>query len=127
LKYRHYPEQVSSRHATEQQVGAAIAFEAWRERRAGRPDPTATLTELPPIDALDALFGREGVARAVRARAAHGLLYSRHALRDKGFELIVRYLRDGGARDGMWRTVARLVRFGEPTRAARLAVMLATA
>ena len=34
--------------------------------------------------------------------------------------------RNGRAiRPGMWRTVARLVRFGEPARAARLAVRLA--
>lgn len=124
LSYRHYVEQVSSRHATEQQVGAAIAHLAYQERKAGRPDPTANLAALPPIDELDDLFGRPGVARSVRARVAPTLLYSKAGLQDHGFDLLVRYLREGGQRDGMWRTVARLVRFGDPLRAARLAATL---
>lgn len=125
VRYRHYENQVSSRHATEQQIGAAVSYLAYRERAGGRPDPTATLERLPPTEDLDALFGREGVARAVRARVAPGLLYSRAGLRGDGFELICRHLREGGGRDGMWRTVARLLRFGEPVRAAKLAATLA--
>ncbi|WP_226018589.1 glycosyltransferase [Novosphingobium sp. FKTRR1] len=125
LRYRHYGEQVSSRHATLQQVGAAVARLAYAERRAGRPDPTAALEALPPIDQLDALFGREGMARAVRARVAPGLLYSKAALRDDGFDILCAYIRDGGPRDGLWRTVGRLFLFGEPTRALRLAATLA--
>jgi len=124
LRYRHYPEQVSSRHATEQQIGAAVARLAYAERQAGRPDPTADLVSLPPIDELDVLFGRDGIAREARARVAPQLLYSRAGLRDAGFDLLVDYLREGGPRDGVWRTVARLVRFGEPLRAARLAAAL---
>ena len=126
LRYRHYANQVSSRHATESQTGAAVAKLAYRERQAGRPDPTANLEKLPPIDGLDALFGREGVARDVRAALARGLLYSQAGLRDHGFDAIIRHLRDGGGHDGMWRTVARLVRYGEPVRAARLAATLVT-
>lgn len=125
IRYRHYDEQVSSRHATEQQIGAAIAKLAYRERRAGRTDPTEHLDRLPPLEELDALFGREGVAREVRARVAPGLLYSKAGLRDHGFDLLLRYLSEGGSHDGMWRTVVRLLRFGEPARAARLAVRLA--
>ncbi|MCW1384052.1 glycosyltransferase [Novosphingobium sp. KCTC 2891] len=124
LRYRHYEDQVSSRHATVQQVGAAVARIAYAERQAGRPDPTATLEALPPIDQLDALFGREGVARAVRARVAPGLLYSRAGLRDEGFDILRRYIREGGSRDGLWRTVGRLILFGEPMRAAMLAATL---
>lgn len=124
IRYRHYDEQVSSRHATEQQVGAAISRMAYAERKAGRPDPTQNLERLPDLDALDALFGRVGAARDVRATVAPGLLYSRAGLQDHGFELVVDYLREGGTRDGMWRTVARLVRFGDPVRAARLAATL---
>ncbi len=127
IRYRHYADQVSSRHATEQQIGAAVAKIAYRERLAGRPDPTEAQNSLPPIDELEALFGREGIAREVRSRVAPGLLYSKAGLRDEGFDLVVRHLREGGARDGMWRTVARLVRFGEPARAARLAATLALA
>lgn len=125
LQYRHYAEQVSSRHATEQQIGAAVSHLAYRERRAGRPDPTEHLTSLPPLEQLDALFGQSGVSREVRAQVAPGLLYSKAGLADHGFDLVVRYLHEGGARDGMWRTVARLVRFGDPLRAARLATTLA--
>ncbi len=125
IRYRHYAEQVSTRHATEQQVGAAIARLAYEERKAGRPDPTENLIALPPLDALDALFGRDGMARSVRARVAPGLLYSKAGLGDAGFDLLVRYLHEGGPHNGMWRTVARLVRFGSPVRAARLAATLA--
>ncbi|XJJ58705.1 glycosyltransferase [Novosphingobium sp. BL-8H] len=124
VRYRRYPGQVSSRHATEQQIGTAVARLAWQERQAGRADPTATLDRLPPIDELDTLFGRAGTAREVRERVALGLLYSSAALRNEGFELLMAHLRDGGRREGMWRTVARLMRFGEPMRALRLAAML---
>lgn len=124
LRYRHYEEQVSSRHATIQQVGAAVARIAYGERQAGRADPTADLDALPPIDQLDALFGRAGVARAVRARVAPGLLYSRAGLRDEGFDILRTYIREGGSHDGLWRTVGRLMMFGEPARAALLAATL---
>lgn len=126
LKYRRYPAQVSARHATEQQIGTAVAQAAWRERQAGRPDPTASLQRLPAIKDLDALFGRTGVSRDVREQVALSLRYSIAAMRDQGFELLVNHLRDGGRRDGMWRTVARLLRFGEPMRAFRLAATLTT-
>ncbi|KTR83696.1 glycosyl transferase family 2 [Novosphingobium barchaimii] len=126
LRYRRYDGQVSARHSTEQQYGTAIAQLAWEERQAGRRDPTARLQRLPPIDQLDALFGRSGVTRQVREQVALGLLYSVQAMREDGFDLLVQHLRDGGRRDGMWRTVVRLLRFGEPVRAARLAATLAT-
>jgi len=104
-----------------------IRYRHYPERKAGRPDPTEHLAALPPLDQLDALFGREGVARAVRATVAPQLLYSLAGLRDHGFDLVVDHLREGGRPEGMWRTVARLVRFGEPARAARLAATLALA
>ncbi|WP_333606050.1 glycosyltransferase [Novosphingobium sp.] len=126
LRYRRYPTQVSARHATEQQIGTAVARIAWRERQAGRPDPTEKLERLPPIEELDALFGSPGISRDVRERVALGLRYSASAMRDEGFDLLVNHLRDGGRRDGMWRTVARLLRFGEPRRALRLAATLTT-
>ena len=126
LRYRHYSQQVSSRHATEQQVNAAISRLAYAERRAGRADPTLRLTRLPPIDELDQLFGRPGLARSVRAMVAPGLLYSRAAMGDAGFALVCRHVREGGRCDGLWRTVARLVLFGYPWRALRLALVLLT-
>lgn len=125
IRYRHYSGQVSQRHATTQKIGHAAALFAYHERKAGRPDPTEHLDKLPPVGGFDALFGRPGFDRSIRARLASGLQYSRAGLRDGGFDAILDHLRDGGARDGMWRTVLRLVRYGEPARAARLAATLA--
>jgi len=128
LRYRHYAGQVSSRHATIQQLNAAVAKIAYQERKAGRADPTVGIAGLPGVedmDSLDALFARPGLARQVRATVAPSLKYSEAGLRDSGFELILRHLEEGGARDGMWRTVARLMRIGEPGRALRLASTLA--
>jgi hypothetical protein len=126
VRYRRYDGQVSARHSTELQFGTAVAQLAWEERQAGRVDPTAAIDRLPPIAELDALFARPGVSRQVREQVALGLLYSAQAMRDEGFDLLVEHLRDGGRRDGMWRTVLRLLRFGEPWRALRLAATLAT-
>ena len=126
IRYRHYPEQVSKRHATEQQIGAAVAYEAWRMRDAGLVDPTATLDALPPIDELDTLFGKEGVAKMVRAHVTRGILHSPTGLRDQGFDIILKHIRDGGDRKGLWRTAGRLVKYGEPARALRLTAALAT-
>ena len=125
LRYRHYSDQVSSRHATAIQTGAAIAKLCYDEARSARPDPVATLPALPAVDDLDTVFGREGVARAVRAVVAPRLLHAPTALRDEGFGLILRHVRDGQRPEGIWRTVARLLRLGEPWRAVRLAVCLA--
>ena len=118
IKYRHYLGQVSKRHATEQQVGAAIAYEAWRMRDAGKPDPTADLDKLPPSEELDAFFGEPGLAARVRAAVTNGILHSPIALRDNGFDIIVHHIGEGGSHKGMWRTVARLLKLGEPARAA---------
>ncbi|MBT0667244.1 glycosyltransferase [Novosphingobium profundi] len=125
VRYRHYDEQVSSRHITEQQIGAAIAKTAYRERSAGRPDPTATLAQLPSLDTLDALFGREGTAREVRRQVAPNLLYSRKAMAEDGFALLCQYVREGGRTPGLWRAAARLAAFGMPRKAAHLAALLA--
>ncbi|MDE2412770.1 MAG: glycosyltransferase [Sphingomonadales bacterium] len=125
LDYRHYAGQVSNRHAVEQQTGAAIARLAYAERQSGRPDPTEHLDRLPPLDQLDALFGREGVTREVRGVVARSLVYSPFALRGEGFDLLLRHVEDGGRGRDLWFTVPRLMRFGEPRRAARLAAALA--
>lgn len=124
LIYRHYAEQVSSRHLTEQQVGAAIARLAHKERMAGRPDPTEHLDALPPLERLGELFGPAAV-RTARAEIAASLLHSRSALTGEGFDILLHHVQDGGGGPQLWRTAARLVRFGEPMRAARLAAALA--
>lgn len=126
LHYRRSPEQVSNRHAIEQGIGVAISRFAYGERIAGRPDPTEHLAELPPIDALDALFGRPGVAREVRAHAARGLLYSADAMGGDAFALLLAHVAEGGGGRDLWKTVPRLVRFGQPARAMKLAMALAT-
>lgn len=126
IRYRHYAQQVSSRHTTEQQVNAVIARLAHAERMAGRPDPTEHLAAMPPIDAIDALFDHEGLSRAVRAAVAPGLLYSRAALAGEGLAIVLRHIREGGRCPGLWRTVGRLITFGMPGRAVQLALALAT-
>jgi glycosyltransferase involved in cell wall biosynthesis len=127
LRYRHYADQVSSRHAIEQAHGAAIARLAYDERQAGRPDPTEDLDRLPPIDSLDALFGRAGVSHEAAALTAQRLLYSREAMKSDAFELVLQLAHASAYQPDLWRTVVRLVRFGEPGRAARLAATLARA
>lgn len=127
LLYRHSASQVSNRHAYTQKIGAAIAWQAHLERLAGRPDPTETLDALPPMEELDALFGREGVFHAVREKVALGIVYTPAALRGEGFDLMLDHIRDGGSTEGLWRTVVRLVTLGEPTRALRLAGTLVRA
>lgn len=124
LSYRRSPGQVSNRHAVEQCIGVAVSRVAYAERAAGRPDPTETLAVLPPIEALDALFGRPGVAREIRAHTARSLLYSEAALGGAAFDLLLRHVADGGRGGELWRTVPRLVRFGKPARAVRLAMAL---
>lgn len=127
IRYRHYLGQVSKKHATEQTIGAAIAWQAWRRRDAGLPDPTVTLDRLPPLDQLDVLFGEVGIERQVREAVARGILHSPIALRDSGFDILLQYVRDGGDHAGLWRTVLRLGKFGEPLRAMQLARTLLAA
>jgi GT2 family glycosyltransferase len=124
LCYRHSPDQVSKRHIVELQTGTAIALAAYRERTAGRPDPTATLAALPPLGELDALFGRSGMEREALGYLVPHICYSEVALRGDGLARIARLLDLGGYWPGLWRTVLRLVRMGEPVLAVRLAAML---
>lgn len=125
LRYRRSESQVSRRFSVEQTTGATVARLAYRERLDGRPDPTATIERLPPIDELDGLFGRPGISRAVREGVVGDLLYSRHALTGAGMDLVLEHVSRGGTRKGLWRTVARLLKFGQPRQAARLALALA--
>jgi hypothetical protein len=124
IQYRRSDSQVSIRHLVEQHKGAVAALLSQRERLAARPDPTDGLAALPPIDAFDDLFGRAGVAREVRAQLTRSIVYSPDAMRGDGFDILTAHLRDGGAHDGLWRTVARLLRFGEPIKAGHLAAAL---
>lgn len=125
VRYRHSPEQISERHVPAQLYGSAVALATHEERLAGRPDPIAGLDVLPPVEKLDALFGREGLSRRILAQVALGSLYSPTAMRGEGFDLLLDHIRAGGDRTGLWRTAGRLVKFGAPARALRLAVALA--
>jgi GT2 family glycosyltransferase len=125
VKYRHWSNQVSTKHAYIQQIGAAASYFAWCERKAGRPDPTAHLGELPPLDGYDALFNKPGLAKAVRERVTPTMIYSEAALKGEGYQLMLDHVREGGRAKGLWRTVARLMRIGEPARAVGLCLALA--
>jgi hypothetical protein len=127
LTYRHYAGQVSNRHLTEQQIGAAFARLAYKERQAGRADPTEHLERLPPLSRIGALFGREDALRTARAQIARSLLHSRSALAGEGFDILLHHVKEGGSGPDLWRTAARLLTFGEPTKAVRLATALARA
>lgn len=125
LHYRYSEAQVSNKHVMAQSIGAAVAWWAHLERLAGRPDPTEGISTLPPLNQIDALFGRKGIADEIRAWVAPRLLYSDIALAGSGYDMLVDYIRAGGSRDGMWRTVARMVTWGLPLRALKLATVLA--
>jgi hypothetical protein len=125
LHYRVNPDQVSSRNLLEQKINAAIAWEAYLERRAGRPDPIAGLQALPAVACLDQLFGRNGVSRAVRDKVTPQILFSKAALSAGGALFIRDYVRDGGDRAGLWRTCLRLLKMGMPVDAIRLSMSLA--
>jgi GT2 family glycosyltransferase len=125
VQYRHWANQVSTKHAYIQQIGAAASYFAWLEREAGRVDPTVHLEALPPLDGYDALFNKPGLAKAVRERVTPTMIYSEVALKGEGYQLMLDHVREGGRAKGLWRTVARLMRIGEPARALGLCLALA--
>ncbi|MFZ1366620.1 MAG: hypothetical protein WAR58_04045, partial [Sphingorhabdus sp.] len=93
---------------------------------AGRPDPTEALTALPPLDKLDALFGRQGMEKEVLAFVIPHLCYSKEAMQTDGLKMIGKLLQLGGNSPGLWRTVIRLVLMAEPLRALQLFAMIST-
>ena len=124
MKYRHTDGQVSSKHLVEQQIGVAASRFARRVRLSGRPDPTADLDRLPPMVDYDQLFGERGIGKAAQAMVAASILYSPIAMKGEGFAIVLDHVRGGGSKDKLPRTMLRLLRFGEPVRAARLALAL---
>lgn len=119
--YRRTPGQVSNRYAVKQAVAAAMAWLAYVERKAGRPDPFEGMDSLPPVEALDGLLGRPGVAASVRERALPDLVYTREGLSPEVFRMVLDQVSEGGRLEQAWRLVGRLVKFGQPARALRLA------
>ena len=62
----------------------------------------------------------------MRSKVAPGIVYSPIALRGDGFDMLIDHVNEGGAKDGLWRTAARLITIGEAGRAIRLAAALAS-
>ncbi len=124
LLYRRSPAQVSVQHELDQKVGAALAWAAHLERISGLPDPTIGLLHVPAVEKMDAVFRRAGISRAVRAKVALGSVYSAPAMAGRGYDMLLRHVREGGDRGGLWRTVLRLLTFRQPVRAFRLAIVL---
>lgn len=127
--YRYSTTQVSYRHVLTQRYGVAVARLAHRERASGRRDPSDEWTSLPPIEMLDTLFGRPGIAQEVRAEVVRGILHAPDALAGEGLSWIAAHLEDMRQErrepiPGLWRAVARLVRNNHGAAAIRLAGLL---
>jgi len=127
VAYRVYPGQVSTRHMVEQICNAAIAWQACCERRAGRADPAEWWEVMPPIAALDELFGRAGVAAYVRRRIAERIMYSPEALAGSGYRPVIDHVAEAGGSAQLWRASVRLLRAGHVAKAAGLARALLAA
>jgi len=121
VAYRVYPDQVSTRHVVEQTANAAIAWQARCEVLAGRPDPTDGLMQMPPLDRLDDLFGRKGIAAYVRARVVKRIIFAPEVLAGDGYEMLIGHIADSGGNPEYWRAAARILKSGRPRRAAGVA------
>ena len=124
MLYRRHEAQVTESHRAEQLMNAALAYEAFVERQEGRADPTANLDQMPPLEHLNALFGRP-VRNALLNKVAPQLLHSASALEGDGFAMILEGLKTGHRIPGTWRTVLRLAKMGRADRALKLAANLA--
>ncbi len=110
--YRRSPDQVSERHILVQAIGAACARFAARERRAGRADPFEGATALPSLDQIDAVLGTQGLGARMRLEVIDSIKYSPDAMNEGGLALMQAHLREGGTKDGFWRTAGRMVKLG---------------
>lgn len=120
LLYRRSGEQVSLKHAVEQTRNAAIAWQCHRRRLTGKPELFDDVDQLPPLDALDNVFGETGIADQVRLTMVKRLKYSDEMLKGSEFPLMIAQARSKGRFDGAWRTTLRLALAGRVDRAARL-------
>lgn len=110
--YRRSPGQVSEKHILVQAIGAACARFAAEERRQGRPDPFEGEDTLPSLDSLDAKLGTNGLSARLRLEVIDSIKYSREAITGGGLDLMKAHLRDGGTKQGFWKTAGRLVKLG---------------
>jgi cellulose synthase/poly-beta-1,6-N-acetylglucosamine synthase-like glycosyltransferase len=124
LLYRRSPDQVSERHILAQAVGAACARFAAHERQKGRPDPFEGASSLPTLDTIDTVLGQPGVGARLRLEVIDSIKYSSIAMRDGGLDLMKAHLRDGGSKQGFWRTAGRMVKLGLVPQALNLSLDL---
>jgi hypothetical protein len=110
--YRRSPDQVSERHILVQAIGAACARFAAQERRAGRTDPFEGVSTLPSLETIDAVLGTKGLGARMRLEVIDSIKYSRDAMAGGGLDLMQAHLREGGTKDGFWRTAGRMVKLG---------------
>ncbi|MEY4270294.1 MAG: hypothetical protein RLZZ58_1510 [Pseudomonadota bacterium] len=121
LQYRRSPNQMSIRNNSRQTRQAVKALFAHREVLAGRRDPFDAMDLLPAVADMDGVFGRPGMALAMRAEIVSRLRFSPFALAGPEFDLICTHAASGAAFPGGWRTVARCLRLGLPRQALALA------
>lgn len=124
LLYRRSENQMSTLNNHRQTRQAVKALFAHREVLAGGRDPFDGLQDMPELEDMDRVFGRAGVMAAMRAELAVQLRYSRTALAGDEFQYLYDHAASGAPFPGGWRTVARLVKYGMPGRAAQLAQAL---
>lgn len=122
--YRRSPDQVSEKHILVQAIGAACARYAAQQRRACLPDPFEGATSLPSLDQIDAVLGSSGVGARMRLEVIDSIKYSPEAMSGGGLELMQAHLRDGGTKQGFWRTAGRMVKMGMIPQALTLSLDL---
>ncbi len=123
LNYRIYPEQVSSRHLIAQTRNSALAWLAYSESLAGRPDPIGDAATLPEDDELDAIFG-PGAAAYIHRRVVARAFYDADALTADGWPMLLSHARSHRTDRQLWRLAARIMRHGKPVHAVRLGLRL---
>jgi glycosyltransferase involved in cell wall biosynthesis len=121
LLYRRSPQQISRKHAAEQAKAAAIAWIDHVRCCEGKNSVFEDATELPEIDALDAVFDDSSVSAFVRRKVVERMRYSNEMLKGPEFDLMMQQMREGKGFEGAGRTILRLGKKGRVLRAVALA------
>lgn len=122
--YRRSPDQVSEKHILVQAIGAACARYAAQQRRMGLADPFEGADTLPSLDQIDTLVGSSGVGARMRLEVIDSIKYSPDAMNGGGLDLMKAHLREGGTKQGFWRTAGRMVKMGMIPQALTLSLDL---
>ncbi|MBU6252119.1 MAG: glycosyltransferase [Alphaproteobacteria bacterium] len=122
IDYRIHPLQASQAHRLTQLVNAKIALLMDRRVRAGLPDVTEGLSQLPALEALDIWLEEPGLADAIRSECVHALLYEPVPLAKSGLSFVEHYIRHSPATDHhqIWMGILRLARAREYKAAGQL-------